>query len=252
MPPLISHLVMVSGIALDGPLQRESSLGGAMTSLPSGPRKVLPPVPGQEDLDPDAALVIHALCVKQVATVSELAAMTSMDQEPLERQLALLEHAGEAVLRTRHQLWQLTPDGAARHKHRLADEATRNPGTDQLRRAYDDFLPLNVALKEQCGKWQLRQGKPNEHDDVAYDTGVMDGLGVIDTKAGGVLAVMSTALPRLGGYRPRLEQAYDRLRNHDADAFTGVSCGSYHDIWMELHQDLILTLGIDRLAEGSV
>ena len=67
-----------------------------------------------------------------------------------------------------------------------------------------------------------------------------------------MLAVMSTALPRLGGYRPRLEQAYDRLRNGDADAFTGVSCGSYHDIWMELHQDLILTLGIDRLAEGSV
>jgi len=28
-------------------------------------------------------------------------------------------------------------------------------------------------------------------------------------------------------------------------------CGSYHDVWMELHEDLILTLGIDRAAEGS-
>jgi hypothetical protein len=223
-----------------------------MTSLPSGPRKVLPPVPGQDDLDPEAYLVIHALCVKQVATVSELVALTSMEQEALERQLALLEHAGDAVLRARHQLWQLTPDGAARHKHRLADEAARNPATEGLRQAYDDFLPLNVDVKEQCGRWQLRHGKPNEHDDVAYDTGVLDGLGVIDQKAGPVLAAMATALPRLGGYRPRLAQAYDRLRNGDDDAFTGVACGSYHDIWMELHQDLILTLGIDRLAEGSV
>jgi hypothetical protein len=223
-----------------------------MTSLPSGPRKVLPPVPGQDDLDLDAYLAIHALCVKQVATVSELVAMTSMEPEALERQLALLEHAGEAVLRARHQLWQPTPDGAARHKHRLADEAARNPGTGQLRQAYDDFLPLNVALKEQCGKWQLHQGQPNEHDDPAYDTGVLDGLGAIHQKAGDVLAAMTTALPRLGGYRPRLEEAYDRLRHGDADAFTGVACGSYHDIWMELHQDLILTLGIDRLAEGSV
>ena len=223
-----------------------------MTSLPSGPRKVLPPVPGQEDLDPDAYRVVHALSVKQVATVSELMALTSMEQEALERQLALLEHAGEAVLRTRHQLWQLTPDGAARHKHRLADEASRNPGIEEVRQAYDEFLPLNVALKEQCGKWQLRRGKPNEHDDVAYDTGVLDGLGMIDQKAGDLLAAMTTALPRLGGYRPRLGDAYDRLRHGDADAFTGVSCGSYHDVWMELHQDLILTLGIDRLAEGSV
>ncbi len=252
MPPLISHCVMVSGIALDGPLRRESNLGSVMTSLPSGPRKVLPPVPGQEDLDPDAFLVIHALCVKQVATVSELAAMTSMEQETLERQLALLEHAGEAVLRARHQLWQLTPDGAARHKHRLADDAKRNPGADQLRQAYDDFLPLDVALKEQCGEWQLRQGKPNEHDDVAYDAGVIEGLGEIDQKVGIALAAMTTALPRLGRYRPRLEAAYDRVRQGDGDAFTGVSCGSYHDIWMELHQDLLLTLGIDRLAEGSV
>jgi len=223
-----------------------------MTSLPAGPRKVLPPVPGQEDLDPGAYRVIHALCVKQVATVSELAAMTSMEQEALERQLALLEHAGEAVLRARHQLWQLTPDGAARHKHRLADEAVRNPGAEHLRRAYDDFLPLNVALEEQRAKWQLRQGKPNEHDDLAYDAGVIDGLGAIDQNAGPVLAAMMMALPRLGGYRPRLEEAYARLREGEADAFTGVSCGSYHDVWVELHQDLILTLGLDRLAEGSV
>jgi hypothetical protein len=33
--------------------------------------------------------------------------------------------------------------------------------------------------------------------------------------------------------------------------FTGVMCGSFHDVWMELHEDLILTQGIDRAAEGS-
>jgi hypothetical protein len=33
--------------------------------------------------------------------------------------------------------------------------------------------------------------------------------------------------------------------------FTGVMCGSFHDIWMELHEDLILTQGIDRATEGS-
>ena len=33
--------------------------------------------------------------------------------------------------------------------------------------------------------------------------------------------------------------------------FTGVMCGSYHDVWMELHKDLVQLLGVDRHAEGS-
>ena len=28
-------------------------------------------------------------------------------------------------------------------------------------------------------------------------------------------------------------------------------CESFHDIWMELHEDLILLQGIDRTIEGS-
>jgi hypothetical protein len=28
-------------------------------------------------------------------------------------------------------------------------------------------------------------------------------------------------------------------------------CGSFHDIWMELHEDLITLQGIDRHVEGS-
>ena len=33
--------------------------------------------------------------------------------------------------------------------------------------------------------------------------------------------------------------------------FTGVIKNSYHDIWMELHEDLLSILGIDRAVEGS-
>jgi hypothetical protein len=33
--------------------------------------------------------------------------------------------------------------------------------------------------------------------------------------------------------------------------FTGVGCGSFHDIWMELHEDLVVLQRIDRASEGS-
>ncbi len=219
-----------------------------MTGLPAGPRKVIPPG-AQETLDPEAYLATHALYVKQVATVSELSAITSLKPETLERHLALLEHSGDAILRARHQLWQLTPDGAVRHKHRLAHEAAHSPAVEVVRRSYDDFLRLNAALKDQCAKWQLRSDKPNSHDDIAYDTKVIDGLGAIDERAGNLLTTMSAALVRLSCYRPRLGAAYDRLRHGDVDAFMGASCDSYYDIWVELHQDLKVTLGVDRHAE---
>ena len=55
----------------------------------------------------------------------------------------------------------------------------------------------------------------------------------------------STATQRdLTGSRKALESGDMRM-------FTGVMCGSYHDVWMELHEDLLLTQGIDRVAEGS-
>jgi hypothetical protein len=225
-----------------------SSVAGAMTGLPSGPRRVIAPG-AQETVDPEAYLAIHALYLKQVATVSELAALTSLKAGTLERHLALLEHSGDAIFRARHELWQLTPDGAVRHKHRLADEAAHNPAIELVRRAYDDFQRLNASLKDQCAKWQLRYEKPNDHDDLAYDTKVIDGLGAINEGAGNMLTTMSAALARLGDYRPRLHAAFDRLRQGDADAFMGASCGSYYDIWMELHQDLMATLGVDRHSE---
>ena len=42
-----------------------------------------------------------------------------------------------------------------------------------------------------------------------------------------------------------------RAVNGETKMFTGVMCGSFHDIWMELHEDLIQLLSIDRHAEGS-
>ena len=56
---------------------------------------------------------------------------------------------------------------------------------------------------------------------------------------------------RLAPYGPRLEQSCRRVVAGETKMFTGVMCGSYHDVWMELHEDLILTQGIDRAAEGS-
>jgi hypothetical protein len=37
----------------------------------------------------------------------------------------------------------------------------------------------------------------------------------------------------------------------DIKSFTGVMCGSFHDVWMELHEDLIVLQRVNRVEEGS-
>jgi hypothetical protein len=73
----------------------------------------------------------------------------------------------------------------------------------------------------------------------------------LDAAASPVVDAMGQVLARLAPYSVRLERTCQRVVAGETKMFTGVMCGSYHDVWMELHEDLILTQGIDRSAEGS-
>ena len=52
-------------------------------------------------------------------------------------------------------------------------------------------------------------------------------------------------------YAGRLDTAAAQVAAGEVKQFTGVMCGSFHDIWMELHEDLIVLQRIDRVEEGS-
>jgi hypothetical protein len=76
-------------------------------------------------------------------------------------------------------------------------------------------------------------------------------LDQLNQDAAGVLDGFAGAVPRFAAYRHRLTSATARAVAGETKMFTGVMCGSFHDIWMELHEDLIQLLGVDRHAEGS-
>jgi len=62
---------------------------------------------------------------------------------------------------------------------------------------------------------------------------------------------MASVLPRMGRYNERLGGAASAVAGGDTNRFTGVMCESFHDVWMELHEDLIVLQRIDRVEEGS-
>jgi len=136
----------------------------------------------------------------------------------------------------------------------LAQQSLRlPPGGDEekaLRPLFEKFLPVNHELRELCTAWQLRpDGSQNDHSDAGYDAGVRDRLDDIDESIGRILRRMAEIQPRLAHYREDLSGALEQLDDGDTSALTSPLSDSYHTIWMRLHQELLLLLGISRAED---
>jgi len=193
--------------------------------------------------------VLHALRIKGFAKVEVLADLCALDPHEVDEVLGQLRSQDLALFRETRQLWQLTAKGREVHAAEL--EAESAPVRVLVEPYYPGFLDLNDSFKELCGDWQLRDGTPNDHSDVRHDEAVIRRLLDMDALAQPVVTAIGTGVPRMASYGPRLAATARRVAEGDHHLFTGVMCGSYHDVWMELHEDLILTLGIDRTMEGS-
>jgi hypothetical protein len=117
-------------------------------------------------------------------------------------------------------------------------------------RMYRRFLDLNRELIRVCNDWQVRPGgSPNDHKDPTYDWSVIDRLVTIDERVGPILRTTTQHVPRFAGYRPRLRQARERVNEGEHEWLTSPRIDSYHTVWMQLHEDLLLALGVDRASE---
>lgn len=193
----------------------------------------------------------HALRIKGFAKVDVIAEVADLPAALVEEHLGDLQNREWAMFREARQLWQLTPIGREEHKTALVADVGHMHIAELLHGSYETFLGINERFKALCGDWQLRDGAPNDHTDTGYDQVVVAHLVDLNTEAIPVVDEMGEVLARLVGYSPRLASTCQRVVAGETKMFTGVMCGSYHDVWMELHEDLILTQGIDRSAEGS-
>jgi hypothetical protein len=133
---------------------------------------------------------------------------------------------------------------------RISDEA---PERERITRTFHAFLPVNRRLRELCTAWQVRpDGSVNDHSDSGYDADVRDRLDDIHDSVTPLLGRFAEDLPRTAHYRARLEQALVKLDDGDTAWFASPIMDSYHTVWMHLHQDLILGLGLTRAEDEAL
>lgn len=148
--------------------------------------------------------------------------------------------------------WSVTPEGRSAHAEGLAGERVAAGADHAVRDAYDRFLGCNKELIGVCTAYQLRpDGALNDHTDAAYDADVVAQLGAIDDAIQPVCADLATAMHRFSTYGGRLAAALAHVRAGEGQWFTSPMVESYHTVWFELHEDLLQTLGLERVAEGA-
>ena len=187
-----------------------------------------------DDLDDDCWLLLHDVRLRGVVDGSD----TTIEVRVVEAGLAARASKG----------LRLTPAGRERHTEWARVQESETEAA--MERAYQRFLTLNRELIRVCNDWQVRPGgTPNDHADATYDWAVIDRLSAIDDRVGPILRSASQQVVRFGAYRPRLRHARQRVNEGEHDWLTSPRIDSYHTIWMQLHEDLLLALGLDRASE---
>jgi hypothetical protein len=134
----------------------------------------------------------------------------------------------------------------------LLRQAPGSQAEQDLDQLFDGFLPVNRRLRDVCSAWQTRSdGTPNDHTDGAYDDAVRDRLDEVHSAIGPVLRRMAAVEPRLAAYRPRLQGALDKFDDGESSWLASPLMDSYHTVWMQLHQELILMLGLTRADDEA-
>jgi hypothetical protein len=200
-------------------------------------------------------LVLHGLRLKGFSQPEAVERVTGLPEAQIAPILAAAADRGLALYRETRVLsgWMLTAPGKAEHATLLGAEMQQVAQMPTIKAAYDTFLPLNALLLQVCTDWQvsdLATNQLNDHADPEYDAAVINRLVDIHLGVVPICASLTGVFARYAPYLGRFELALERLRSGLNEWFTKPILDSYHTVWMELHEDLLATLAIDRASEG--
>jgi hypothetical protein len=204
---------------------------------------------------PADLLVLHGLRVLGGPSLAELAELYDLDRGQTSEVLLDAQAYGWAttVAFFGRTTWSLTGAGKREEERRLQAELDRTATRHDVAAAHTAFLPLNERHGRVCTDWQLRPTladsfAANDHTDRAWDRRVLDDLVDVATGLDRICARLAGALSRFGVHAPRYRTALDRALAGDAAWVNSPDHPSCQIVWIQLHEDLLATLGIPRVA----
>jgi len=198
----------------------------------------------------NAESMIRLLSIKGFATPDATAAALDTTEEDAS---ALLDRmTADGLISMMGTMFSLSDDGKAVAAEFLAADR-EEWGAERASAGLEGFIPLDQRMKVIVTAWQMMEvdGAPvlNDHTDADYDAAILADLAALHVDASAWLADLHDELPRLASYSARLGRAVDLVESGDHNYIASPRLDSYHNVWFELHEDLILLAGRTREDE---
>lgn len=185
--------------------------------------------------------VLRAVRARGFATAEQIATSTGIAADVVTARLGDATETGFVKQRTgRVSGARLTASGRARLLL-LSEGSLTDSQRSGLEGAYREFLTPNREFKVLTTAWQTDK-------DFDAVSGELDG---VHTRVLAVLSNAADADARYATYSSRLDDALNRFLGGDRGALAAPLRESYHDVWMELHEDLLATLGRERTDDDE-
>jgi hypothetical protein len=202
-------------------------------------------------------LALHGPRVLGFATGSRIAARFGLDRAFVEDALLDFEAAGW-VRRSGFggsSGWSLTQAGRRENERRLAVELDIAGARETVGQVHTEFLPLNGRLARACTDWQIRPTRidplsANDHTDWVWDEQVVTELASLDRALRELSSTLVGCLRRFGGYAERYSSACGRVSRGERRWVDAPELDSCHTVWIQLHEDLLATLGVPRRSDA--
>jgi hypothetical protein len=199
-------------------------------------------------------LILHAFRIRGFVQLSEIVISTRLKVEEVESHLDSFKENNLVNYREgRIEGWMLTQEGRGRSQQLVTSELESSGFREEINSNYQGFLSSNQRFLSLCTDWQLRtvngEQEINDHSDTAYDEEVIARLVDINSEIQPVCESLADSLNRFEGYSRRFSEALHKVQNNEPEWFTKPMIDSYHTIWFELHENLLVTLGIERTKE---
>jgi hypothetical protein len=190
--------------------------------------------------DPSLDL-LQALRIKGLATEPDMEDSLGAAPGSLAEPLAELEREGLVERTGEGEPYRrlLTAAGLDRH----TELAAARRDEDEIEILYAVFLELNQPVKQAVSNWQAGD------QDAADTEDAIEELDELAAQLAEAEAMTDRGRWRFAAYADRLTAALAKARDGERRFIDDPTTASFHTVWFELHEDLLLTLGKSRGEE---
>lgn len=193
--------------------------------------------------------VLNAVALKKTAAAGGVAETTGVPEAEVDDAFERLVGQGHVMLAAGSAFPTDSAEPALREVAEKRYAAVR--ADDDVAALVERFETVNSQFLSTMSSWQQvdvgGRKVPNDHSDPDNDEKVIARLDKLVGRLGPLLDALAGHDQRFAGYRHRLAAAQEAVDSGRHEMVSSPTADSLHTVWFEFHEDLLRTLGRERV-----